>query len=79
MITSDALEGIEYKYIIANWDNPQKNNTEWEVGYHNRKIDLGKPKSTIICGNYVTYVDDKWNMDKITLNLLTQKGKKYIE
>jgi hypothetical protein len=43
---------IEYKYIIANWDNPSFDEIQWEAGDHNRKMDIGLSKTITLCGSF---------------------------
>jgi hypothetical protein len=50
LIDVNASTTVQYKYIIADWRYPSAANAEWEIGAYNRRLDLGKPKSTIICG-----------------------------
>lgn len=50
LVDGNAPETIEYKYIIADWCNPSPHCTDWEIGTYNRQLDLGTPKSIVICG-----------------------------
>ena len=58
--------GIQYKYAIANWDNPHTGDIEWEAGTRNRVVDGSSSADHLICEN-------TWNMERITLNLIVPK------
>lgn len=57
---------LEYKFVVALWDNPLHGDIIWEAGDHNRIIEL-KPSTNAY------YSQSKWNMEKITLNLLLSR------
>lgn len=63
---------IQYKYVIANWDQPLSGIVEWEAGAHNRSIEGPFTSEHLICEN-------KWNMERITLNLLVPQPAKHEE
>lgn len=58
---------IEYKYVIADWENPAEGAVEWEAGKTNRKINPDHAKGNAICEN-------SWNMQKIKFNLFVPDG-----
>lgn len=38
-------------------------------------MDLDNFRPNTICGKFPAYLDDRWNMDKITLLMMSTKGK----
>jgi hypothetical protein len=74
LLTGTIPKNIEFKYIISTWDHPSPANCEWEVGVHNRVLDIAPPNKTIVCGMSCFISDDQWNMEKITFNLYVPKN-----
>lgn len=52
LLAGEAPETVEYKYIIADWHEPARAGIEWEVGAHNRRLDLAAPRTTTVCGTH---------------------------
>lgn len=50
LLPADAPERVEYKYIITDWHEPAKAGTEWELGSHNRSLDMTALRTTVVCG-----------------------------
>ena len=39
--------------MVADWENPSSIKSEWEVGQHNRRVDLTASSSYLICGKLI--------------------------
>jgi hypothetical protein len=50
LLGADAPDTVEYKYVIADWHDPARAAVEWEIGTHNRRVDLTTPRSITVCG-----------------------------
>jgi hypothetical protein len=50
LLGADIPQTVEYKYVIADWHDPTRTPVEWEIGTHNRCVDLTTPRSITVCG-----------------------------
>ena len=51
MFLCSKAASIEYKYVVSDWESPNLSGAEWEIGSHNRKVDLSLEKNYDVCGN----------------------------
>jgi hypothetical protein len=51
LLLSNSLPNFcEYKYIVSDWEHVSPRTATWEVGDHNRKLDIDINKTLTCCG-----------------------------